>query len=273
MQIWYPHCSLLLHLACVWVPRIHKHDLMTLLDAINQHSQFPCCEKHTELYYLQLCKNQITHVAAPNVFILVHLPPGPDPLSLSRLSTGAGPWAAKKASLTVLSCCPEAAFSGRCHKGEWRFLHARQVPFPLCSISTIWQGKSKGSLWLWTGWWTHTYSQAQCRCVCTRQCIYIHKLTVLHMWWIFPTGLYTIGYYTDGNSQFTYLPMLFWERAVPQRAHPGCPKVPDACRTSLSLSYSSLALLSIFLSFQHFSFSSPPISFHFCDFHPAKISY
>lgn len=51
--MWYPHCSLLPHLACIRVPRIHKHDHVTLPDATNQHSQFPRCEQCPKLYYLQ----------------------------------------------------------------------------------------------------------------------------------------------------------------------------------------------------------------------------
>lgn len=80
------------------------------------------------------------------------------------------------------------------------------------------------------------------------------------MWWILPTGLCTIRYYTAGNSQFTHLPTLPWETAAPQRAAPGCPKVPDVCRTSLSLSYSSLALL-VYISFfpALFLFQSPKL--------------
>lgn len=60
--MWYPHwfLSLLLHLACIQVPSIHKHDLVTLLEATNQHSQFPCVSSALSCIICKLCESPTT---------------------------------------------------------------------------------------------------------------------------------------------------------------------------------------------------------------------
>lgn len=118
----------------------------------------------------KFCKCQTTQVAAPSVSILFSLPRGP----LSPLSQG---WTAEQ--LPELQRKPAQEFLldvQRCHKGEWSFLHGRLVPFPLCLVTSIWQGKSKGSLWLGTCWWRCTHVE-----VMLQKCVHSQVHTPVHL--------------------------------------------------------------------------------------------
>lgn len=168
----------LLHLACVWVLRIYNHDFMTRTDATNQHSQFPCCKQCPKMYYLQALQELDHTGCSTKCFHTGFSASWPTLSSLWRLNSRTAPWTAKKGSPRAPTCCPEASSSRRCHKEESRFLHGRLVPFPLCLVSSIWQGKSKGSLWLGTCWWTCTHTEATLqKCVHSQVHIPVHLCT------------------------------------------------------------------------------------------------
>lgn len=141
----------LLHLACVWVLTMISWSLLMPQISI-PHFQAVC--NALRCITCKLYESQTTQAAGPSVPILVSLPPGP----LSPLSHG---WTAEQ--LPELQRKPVQEFllpsSRKCHKGEWRFLHGRLVPFLLCLARSLWQRKSKGSLWPGTCWWTCTHTE------------------------------------------------------------------------------------------------------------------
>lgn len=84
-----------------------------------------------------------------------------------------------------------------------------------------------------------------------------------HIRRILPAELYSIRYYADGKRQFTHLPMASLGKDGTPEASAGLlwgawhlQGQPESL-----LHPSVLALLSVFLSFYHFSFFSPPILF------------
>lgn len=163
----------LLHLACVWILRIHNHDFMTLTDATNQHFPFPCCKQCPKIYHLQALQEPDQTSCSTKCFHTSFSASWPTfPLSQGWTA----PWTAKKTSPRVPTCCQEAPSSRRCHKREWRFLHGRLVPFPLCLVSSIWQVKSKGSFWLGTCWWMCTHTE-----VTLQKCVHSHLHTSVHL--------------------------------------------------------------------------------------------
>lgn len=269
--------SSLPHLACIQVRSIHKHDLMTLLDATNQYSQFPCCEQCSKPCYLQTLQEPDHTCHSTKRFHTGSSASWPTLSSLSLKAEHQSSSLSHKESQPEGSCLlPRGSLLWRMQQGRMEVSAWQTGPLPTLFGQQCLAGKVQGELVAMNLLMdTHTHTQAHCKRMCTltytHWCIYVHKLTVLHIWWIPPAGFYIIRYSTDAKIQFIHLPMPPLGKSSTPESSSRLPQ--GAWWFSVSLNLSLPALLSVVLSFQHFSFFSAPIPVHFCDFHPAKISY
>lgn len=211
----------------------------------------------------KLCKSQTTHVTAPSVFTLVHLPPGP----LSAPSQG---WAPEQlpepkpkparrfllAARRLPSLEDATRENGGFCMAGWSPSHSVQsAAFRRESLrATCDYEPVDGHVH------THTHCKHVCALVHTHWCIYVHKLTVIHIWWIPPAGLCTIRYSTGGKSQLTHLPVPpLGKSSTPESSS----RLPHSSAWCLQGQPKFLSLfLSLFLSSALFLFQSPdPSSF------------
>lgn len=205
---------------------------MTLSDASNQYSQFPCYEQCPKPYYLQTARARL-HTLLHQVFsywficLLAH-----SLLSLKAEHQSSS--LSHKASQPEGSCSLPGGFL------LWRMPEGiMEVSAWICSwqvgpLLTLFSqqhlaGKVQGELVAMNLLMdTYTHIQPRYKGVCTltytHWCIYVHKLTVLHILWIPPVGLYTIGYSTDGKSQFPHLPMPPFRKSSTPGSSSGLPQ-------------------------------------------------